>query len=71
MSYPSKKDDQKNFEKNSLVIAIDVWYTKNKKIYYFYASKHNSNGKKKQVNLLVIPNKEGWHYIAPKNIVHY
>ena len=39
-------------------------YTKNEKIYPAYVSKHNSK-RKKQVNLLMIPNGE-WHYITVK-----
>ena len=35
-----------------------------------YVSKYNLN-RKKQVNLLMIPNGEGWHYIAVKNYPHY
>ena len=33
------------------------------KIYPAYVSKHNLNCEK-QVNLLMIPNGEGWHYLA-------
>ena len=39
----------------------------NEKIYSAYISKHNSN-REKQVILLMIPNEEGWHYIAVKNL---
>ena len=35
------------------------------KIYPAYFSKHNLNYKK-QVILLMIPNEEGWHYLAVK-----
>ena len=37
-----------------------------------YASKINSNSDK-QVILLMIPNeeREGWHYLAVKNYLHY
>ena len=35
-----------------------------------YFSKQNSNPKK-QVIFLMIPNREGWHYIAEKNYEHY
>ena len=31
-----------------------------------YVSNHNSNCKKKQVILLIIPNEAGWHYFALK-----
>ena len=40
---------------------------KRKKIYPAYVSKHNSN-REKQVNLLMIPNGEGWHYLAVKGL---
>ena len=40
---------------------------KRKKIYPAYVSKHNSN-REKQVNLLMIPNGEGWHYLAVKEL---
>ena len=40
---------------------------KRKKIYPAYVSKHNSNHEK-QVNLLMIPNGEGWHYLAVKEL---
>ena len=58
--YPSKKDDWKKFEKNNLTIALNVLYTKNLKIYYAYASKHNSNCEK-QVIILMIPNGKRWY----------
>ena len=37
-----------------------------------YISKINSNGEK-QIIILMIPNKEkeGWHYLAVKNYLHY
>ena len=38
---------------------------KKKRIYLVYVLKHNSN-REKQVNLLMILNGEGWHYIAVK-----
>ena len=38
-------------------------YAKREKIYPAYVSKHNSN-RKKQVIILMIPNGEGWHYLA-------
>ena len=36
-------------------------------IYPAYVSKHNSN-REKQVILLMIPNGEGWHYLAVKEL---
>ena len=41
---------------------------KKKKIYPAYASKHNSNHEK-QVIILMIPNAEGWHYLAVKKTI--
>ena len=40
---------------------------KKTKIYPTYVSKHSSD-REKQVFLLMIPNGEGWHYIAVKQI---
>ena len=66
INYLSEKDDCKAFWKNNLTIAL-VLYAKNEKIYPVYDSKHNSNrGKKQQVNLLMFPNGEGWHYLLVK-----
>ena len=63
INYPSEKDDWKKFEKNNVTIALNVLYAKKEKIYPAYVSKHNSNCEK-QVILLMIPNGEGWHYLA-------
>ena len=38
-----------------------------KKKYPTYVTKHNSN-REKQVILTMIPNREGWHYLAVKNL---
>ena len=40
---------------------------KKRKIYPAYVSKNNSN-REKQVIILMIPNGEGWHYLAVKNL---
>ena len=40
---------------------------KKKKIYPAYVLKHNSS-REKQVILLMIPNKEKWHYLAVKKL---
>ena len=40
---------------------------KNKNIYPDYASKRTSK-REKQVILLIIPNGEGWNYLAVKNL---
>ena len=47
------------------IIPLNVLYAKKEKIYPAYVSKHNSN-RKKQVIPLMIPNGEGWHYLAVK-----
>ena len=52
------KDDQKNFEKKKLTIALNVLYLKKMGICPVSASKHNSS-REKQVTLLMIPNREG------------
>ena len=67
INYLSEKDDWKNLEKNNLIIALNVLYPKKEKIYSVYVLKHNSN-REKQVILLMIPNGEGWHYIAVKKL---
>ena len=41
---------------------------KRKKIYPAYVSKHNLKSEK-QVFLLMIPNRERWHYIAVKKLL--
>ena len=64
INYPSEIDDWKKIEKNNVKIALNVLYAK-KKIYPSYVSKHNSNCEK-QVILLLIPNREGWYYLAVK-----
>ena len=43
-------------------------YPKKEKIYCAYVSKCNSNCKK-QVILLMIPNRETWHYLAVKKLL--
>ena len=35
-----------------------------------YVSRYNSN-REKQITLLMIPNGNGWHYLAVKNCQHY
>ena len=56
-NYPSKIDDWKTFEKNNPTIALNILYTKEKKIYSAYISKINSNCEK-QIILLMTPNEE-------------
>ena len=50
-----EKDNWKKFEKNNIIIALNVLYAKNEKIYPAYVSKHNSK-REKQVTLLMISN---------------
>ena len=63
----SEKDDWEKFEKDNLAITLNVFCAKNEKIYPAYVSKHNSKHKK-HVNLLMIPSREGCHYIAVKQL---
>ena len=60
--FPSKKDDWQKFEKNNLTIAS--------KICPAYALKHNSNGEKQAI-LIMLPNGEGWHYLGVKKYQYY
>ena len=39
-------------------------------MYPTYISNHNSN-REKQVIILMIPNGEGWHYLALNDYQHY
>ena len=50
---------------NNLTIALNILNAKKEKVYLVYVSKHNSNGEK-QVILLMIPNGKRWHYLAVK-----
>ena len=52
----------RNYEKNNLIIALNVLYAQKEKIYPAYVSKHNSN-LEKQVILLMISNGEGRRFI--------
>ena len=69
INYLSKRDDWKTIEKNSLTIALNIWYIKEKEICQAYISRINSNCEK-QIILLMIPNEEkkGWHYLAVKKL---
>ena len=68
-NYTSKIDDWKTFEKNNPAIALNILYIKEKEICPAYISKFNSNCEK-QISLLIISNeeKQGWHYLAVKNL---
>ena len=60
---PSEKDDWKKFDKNNLIISLNVLYAKKWKIYPAYVFKYNSK-REEQFILLIIPNGKGWHYIS-------
>ena len=51
---PSEKDNWEKFEKNNLLIALNVLYVEKGKIYPSY--------------VLMIPNGEGWHFLKIKNL---
>ena len=53
----SEKDDWKTFEKNNLMIALNVLYAKSEKIYPAYFLKQNSKCEKQDI-LSMIPNGE-------------
>ena len=55
--------------KDNQTIALNAFYAKNEKIYPAYVSKQNSK-LEKQVIFLMIPNREGWNYLAVKNYLH-
>ena len=63
------------FEKNNLSIPLNILYQfllifcilKKKKIYLADVSKHNLNGEKRLIPLM-IQNRKEWHYIAVKQL---
>ena len=63
INYPSEKADWK-IEKKILTIAFNVLYTKKEK----NISCLTLIRREKKIILLMIPNGEGWHYLAVKNI---
>ena len=67
VNYLSAKDDWKRCQDNNLTITLNVLYAKNEKIYPHYIPEHNPN-RQKQIILLVIPNREGWHYLTFKKL---
>ena len=61
---PIRKRWIKIFEKNNTSIAFNVLHAKNReKKYPAYVSKHNLKNEK-QVILLMIQDKEKWHYLV-------
>ena len=67
MNFPLEKGNWKKSEKNNLKGALRVLYAKIEKIYSAYVPKHNSNREKQAISLM-IPNGEGWHYLAVKKL---
>ena len=59
--------EKKKIDKNNVAIALNVLYAKKEKTYPVYVSKHNSNCVK-QVIILMVPNGEGWNYLAVKKL---
>ena len=64
-----RKKDLKTFAKNNLRIALNVLYTKKEQIYLAHGSKYNLN-REKQVILLIILNRDKWHYLAVKKLLN-
>ena len=60
INYPSENNDWKKIDKSNLLIAFNVFYSKNGKIYPAYILKHNSKHEK-QLILALVANKKGWH----------
>ena len=65
----SNIDYWKMFEKNNPTVPLNILYNKEKELCPVYISKINSVCEK-QIILLMIPNeeKEGWHYLAVKEL---
>ena len=70
INFPSEVDDskfEKKFDKNNSTIALSVLYAKKEKNISCLCFKNNLN-REKQTILLLIPNGEGWYYLAVKNL---
>ena len=65
INFPSEKCDWKKFEKNNLKTALNVLMLKQEKYILPISNRED------QVILLMILNREGWHYLALKNYQHY
>ena len=65
IDFPSKSKDWRKFELNNESVALNILYVphKTRKICLAYKSKHNLT-REKQVILLIITDREKWHYIA-------
>ena len=72
MKYQSKIYDWKTFEKNNPRATLNVLSIKKMEICPAYISKINCDCEK-QIILIMIQNekREGWHYLAVKNYLHY
>ena len=66
-SYPSGKDDWKQFEVSNPTIPLNVLYVKKTNVYPTYiqmkSAKDNSN-QENQIIILMSRNGEQWHYLA-------
>ena len=58
----------KKFQRNNVVIAFNILHANKEKKYPVYVSNHKSN-LEKQVTFLMIPNREGWYYLAVKKVL--
>ena len=69
IDFPSTIKYWKKFELNNESIALNILYVphKTRKISLAYKSKHNLT-REKQVILLMITDREKWHYIAVKRL---
>ena len=69
IKYSSKIDGWKTFEKNDPTSALNILCIKEKEKYPAYITKHDST-REKQIVHLIIPDegKEGWHYLAVKEL---
>ena len=66
ISFPSEKDGWKKFKKNNVTIALNVFYAEKEKISCLCV-KAKLN-REKQVIVLMIPNREGLHYLVVKKL---
>ena len=58
-NFPSEKDDWKKFEKNNVIIDLNILYAKNEKIYPTYISNHSSNREKRDILLMITNENDG------------
>ena len=59
----------KRLKKNNLTIALNILYTREKKILPVSISNHNSTCEKTIILLMIANNeKEGWHYLEVKKL---